>query len=69
MKKNMGQADRAIRVILAVIFGILILTNTVSGTAVTILGVLAIAFLLTSAVGFCPLYASFGISTAKKETK
>lgn len=69
MKRNMGTADRVIRVSLAVVFGVLILTNAVTGTAGTILGVLAVIFLLTSAAGFCPLYAPFGISTMKKETK
>ncbi len=66
MKKNMGTADRVIRVVIAVVFGLLILTNAISGTVGIILGVLAIVFLLTSAVGFCPLYAPFGISTMKK---
>jgi len=66
MKKNMGTADRAIRVIVAVIFGVLILTNAVSGVLAGVLGVLAVIFVLTSIVGFCPLYAPFGISTMKK---
>ena len=67
MKKNMGTADRAIRVIVAVIFGVLIMTNAVSGVLAGVLGVLAVIFLLTSIVGFCPLYVPFGISTMKKE--
>ena len=65
MKKNMGTADRAIRVIVAVIFGVLILTNAVSGVLAGVLGVLAVIFVLTSIVGFCPLYAPFKISTYK----
>jgi uncharacterized MAPEG superfamily protein len=66
MKKNMGTADRAVRVIVAVIFGVLILTNAVSGVLAGVLGVLAVVFVLTSIVGFCPLYVPFGISTMKK---
>jgi len=66
MKKNMGSADRAIRVIIAIVFGVLILTNAVNGVLAGVLGVLAVIFLLTSVIGFCPLYAPFGISTMKK---
>ena len=65
MKKNMGTADRVLRTILAVVVAILYFAGQISGTAAVILGVLAVIFLLTSAVGFCPLYAPFGISTKK----
>jgi hypothetical protein len=66
MKKNMGTADRVLRTILAVVVAILYFACQISGTAAVILGVLAVIFLLTSAVGFCPLYAPFGLSTMKK---
>ncbi|MCA9953964.1 MAG: DUF2892 domain-containing protein [Ardenticatenaceae bacterium] len=65
MKSNMGSTDRIIRVVLAVVVAILYFTNLISGTAAIILGILAIVFLLTSAVGFCPLYAPFKFSTKK----
>lgn len=67
MKKNMGTADRTIRILLAVVVGILYFTNQITGTAAIILGLLAIIFLLTSVVSFCPLYLPFGLSTAKKK--
>ncbi|MDR8393778.1 DUF2892 domain-containing protein [Aliifodinibius sp. S!AR15-10] len=67
MKKNMGTADRALRTLVAVIFGILYFSGTVTGTVGVILVVLGIVFLLTSAVGFCPLYAPFGITTCRME--
>lgn len=67
MKKNMGTADRAIRTILAIVIGLLLLTEQITGVLGIILGVLAIVFLLTSAISFCPLYLPFKIST-KKET-
>jgi small-conductance mechanosensitive channel len=67
MKKNMGVADRIIRTILAIVVAILYFTNQITGTAAIVLGVLAIIFLLTSFVGFCPLYAPFKLSTRKKE--
>jgi hypothetical protein len=67
MKKNMGAADRIIRTVLAVVVAVLYLTNQISGTAAIILGIIAIIFLLTSLVGFCPLYVPFKLSTLKKE--
>jgi hypothetical protein len=66
MKKNMGTADRAIRVLAAVVIGILLITGQLSGTLATVLGILAVVFLLTSALSFCPLYIPFNISTLKK---
>ena len=63
MKKNMGTADRSIRVIVAAIVGILYFTGTISGTLGIVLIVLAIVFVLTSLISFCPLYAPFGIKT------
>jgi len=63
MKKNMGFTDKAIRLILAVLVGILYYFNVISGTLAVVLGVLAVAFILTSFVSFCPLYLPFGINT------
>jgi hypothetical protein len=65
MKANMGTADKIIRVLIAVIIGVLIYTNVISGTLAIVLGVLGIVFLLTSLVSFCPLYTPFGIKTCK----
>jgi hypothetical protein len=67
MKKNLGNADRILRMIAAVAVGILYLSNVISGTVAFVLGLLAIIFLATSFVGLCPLYLLFGISTCKKE--
>jgi hypothetical protein len=68
MKKNMGAADKMIRVLIAAIVGVLYFSGTISGTLGIVLLVLAAVFLLTSLISFCPLYAPFGISTcpAKK---
>ena len=67
MKKNMGAADRIVRTLLAILVVVLYLTDQISGTTAIILGIVAIIFLLTSLVGFCPLYVPFKISTRKKE--
>lgn len=67
MKKNMGLADKAIRILVAAVIAVLYFTHQITGTAAIILGVLAIVFTLTSLVGTCPLYLPFGISTKKKD--
>ncbi len=64
--KNMGTLDRAIRLIFAVVVAVLYFTGNISGLAATILGILAVIFVLTSFVGFCPLYAPFKLSTRKE---
>lgn len=66
MTKNMGTIDRIIRFIFAVAVAALYFTGVISGPLAIILGILAAVFLLTSIVGFCPLYAPFKISTVKK---
>ncbi len=67
MKKNMGAADRVIRVILAAIFAFLYFNGTVTGTVGIVLVVLGAVFALTSLVSFCPLYTIFGIRTCPVE--
>jgi uncharacterized membrane protein YesL len=67
MKKNMGTVDRVIRILLAVVVAILYSTDQISGTLAIILGLFAVIFLLTSFIGFCPLYVPFKLSTRKAE--
>ena len=65
--KNMGLADRIIRIVVALVVVVLIATQVISGVLAIILGVLAGIFLLTSFISFCPLYLPFNLSTMKKE--
>ncbi len=65
MKANMGQVDRLIRLILAVIFILAIVLQWVTGVAAIILGILAIIFIATSIIRVCPLYLPFGLKTFK----
>jgi hypothetical protein len=67
MKKNMGNLDKAIRVLVAILIGVLYLQNEISGTTAIVLLVFAGIFILTSFISFCPLYLPFGINT--KSTK
>lgn len=62
----MGSADKISRIIFAIVIGILYFTNAIEGTAAIALGALAIVFLFTSFISFCPLYMPFGINTCKK---
>lgn len=61
----MGTADKAIRVLIAIVIAILYFTGTLSGTLGLVLLILAGVFVLTSLISFCPLYAPFGINTCK----
>lgn len=61
----MGTADKVIRILIAVV--VLYFTNAISGTLAIGLGILAIVFVLTSFISFCPLYLPFGINTSKKK--
>ena len=67
MKKNMGTLDRIVRTTVVVIIVVLYFTGQISGTLAIVLGIVAIAFLLTSIIGWCPAYLPFGISTRKRE--
>ncbi len=69
MKKNMGNADRVIRILIAVILAVLYWQGIISGTLAIILGILAAIFVLTSLVSFCPIYAAIGTNTCPVEKK
>jgi len=63
MKNNMGTIDRTVRLIAAAIVAGLYFTGQISGTIAIVLGVLALIFLVTSIIGFCPLYVPLKLST------
>jgi len=67
MKKNMGMIDRVLRAILAIVVGVLYLTDKITGLAAVILGIFAVIFLVTAYTGVCPLYSWIGISTLKHD--
>ena len=66
MKKNMGNIDRTVRIILAIVIAVLYFTNIVGGIVGIVLLAIAAIFLLTSFINFCPLYAPFRFSTRRK---
>ena len=66
MKRNMSNLDRILRVVLAAVFAYLYFSGVVTGIFGIILLVLGGVFLLTSLVGFCPLYVPLKFSTRKE---
>ncbi len=66
MRWNMGIADRVVRGVLAVVVAVLYFAHQLSPVAAIVLGILAVVFLATSIVGFCPLYLAIGLSTRRK---
>ncbi|HPF98399.1 MAG: DUF2892 domain-containing protein [Mangrovimonas sp.] len=67
MKKNMGSADKGFRVLVAIAIALLYYFDVIQGTLAYVLMALAIIFLITSFVSFCPLYVPLGINTCKKK--
>ena len=63
----MGLIDKVIRILIAVVVIVLYFTHVISGLLGIILLILAGVFILTSFLGFCPLYLPFGLNTGKKE--
>lgn len=69
MKRNMGNSDRIVRLLLAAVAAVLYFTNTVTGTFGIVLLVFAIVFAFTSLVSFCPLYTLLGTNTCPAKKK
>lgn len=65
MKKNMGNTDKVIRILIAIAIALLYYFNVIEGSLAYVLMAVAIIFLLTSLISFCPLYKILGINTCK----
>jgi Protein of unknown function (DUF2892) len=66
MIKNMGGPDRVVRLAIVLAIGVAFALGKLSGALALVLGVVALAFLLTSLVGTCPIYLPFGLSSRPK---
>lgn len=69
MKKNMGNLDRVLRLVVAAVVIVLFVQHIIAGTLGIILIVIAGVFVLTSFIGFCPVYVALGINTCKGKAK
>jgi hypothetical protein len=67
MKKNMGNLDKLVRMLAALVIVILAFTKVITGIWAVVLLILAVILLLTSLFGICPLYVPFGLNTGKKK--
>ncbi|WGD33858.1 DUF2892 domain-containing protein [Olleya sp. YS] len=65
MKKNMGALDKSLRVLAAAVIALLYFLDVITGTTAYILMAVAIIFLVTSFINFCPLYSIIGINTCR----
>jgi len=61
--KNMGTADRTIRMLVVAAIAAAYALGYLSGTLAILLGIVAAAFLVTSLLGICPAYLPFGFTT------
>ena len=69
MKKNVGFADKLIRIILAAIIVSLSYAKILTGILEIVLLTLAVILVLTIVINFCPIWALLGVRTVPKPEK
>ncbi|HMN05478.1 MAG TPA: DUF2892 domain-containing protein [Flavobacteriales bacterium] len=67
MKKNVGKTDSLVRFLVAAVIAVLYFTGQITGVAAVVLGILALVFILTGFINFCPIWWALGVNTRKKE--
>ncbi len=67
MDKNLGTKERAIRLALGVILGVLFSAGILHGVLGVLAEVLAFALIFTGILGWCGVYTALGRSTAPKQ--
>jgi len=65
MKKNVGNPDRLIRILLALALVVWAWFAGMGSVGGIVLLVLAVVLVLTASISFCPLYLPFGLSTRR----
>jgi len=66
MKKNVGNTDKLVRLIIAVVLFLLVYTGKISGNMQFVALLIALIAATTSLLNYCPLYEIFKINTNKK---
>jgi hypothetical protein len=61
--KNVGDADRTLRLAIGATLGVVFFSHRVTGAAEVLLGLITVWLLATSLTGWCPFYALLRIST------
>ncbi|WP_395043070.1 DUF2892 domain-containing protein [Flavobacterium sp.] len=64
MIKNVGQTDKIVRIVLAIILAALDYFEVVKGASSWILSVIAILLLVTAFINYCPVWKLIGKNTA-----
>ena len=67
MAKNLGGADRVVRIVVALGLGLLIYMHTLDGTAAIVAGVVAAYLLITGLLASCLIYKLIGVDTSIQE--
>jgi hypothetical protein len=67
MKTNIGNTDKIVRLVIALILGGVYFAEIVTGTLGIVLLVIAAIMVLTALSGFCPLYALLGMNTCEQK--
>ena len=65
MKMNMGNIDRFTRGLIAIGLIVLNIKGIITGGVAVAAIIVAVVFMLTSLIGFCPAYSIFSYSTRK----
>lgn len=65
MIRNIGPTDRAVRLLLAVVGLVLLVTGSVSGVWFTVVIIATALLTITALVRTCPVYIPLGLSTEK----
>lgn len=68
MKANIHNADKAVRISVAIVVAALYFTGVISGTTAVILSIIATVLVVTAFINFCPIYHFLGISTKKNNS-
>jgi type IV secretory pathway TrbD component len=65
MNANESTLDRVARLLIAIVAAVVAMSVGSGSVLGIVLWVVAVIMLVTAAVGFCPLYRLFGLSTRK----
>ena len=63
MHKNEGNVDRIVRLVIAAAAVVVAVAAGLGSVLGIVAAVVAVVMVVTAAIGFCPLYAVFGVST------
>ena len=63
MTKNVHPVDRVLRLVLAIALAVLAFKAGLGSTSGVVYAIFAVTTVLTSGIGFCPLYRLLGVNT------